>query len=353
VSKSLVLVVPGRLETLTGGYGYDRRIVSGLIGRGWTVSVRELGDGFPFPTADARGDAARVLASIPDGATVLVDGLAMGVLPAEVEHEAARLRIVALVHHPLALETGIDAGAVAALEASERRALAAARRVIVTSRATAARLAGYGVGTDRIDIVEPGTDRAPLATGSSGDPLQLLCVATLVPRKGHAVLFNALEMIPFRNWHLTCVGSIERHRAMAEELRALAFAKGLEGLVEFAGEADSATLPGYYDSADMFVLPTLYEGYGMVVAEALARGLPVVSTRTGAIGELVGNDAGIIVPPGDVSALANALSQVLGDAEADRVREKLAEGARRVRQELPTWDEAASRMDAVLSRVAG
>ena len=75
--------------------------------------------------------------------------------------------------------------------------------------------------------------------------------------------------------------------------------------------------------------------------------------RTGAIAELVGDDAGIVVPPGDVSALANALSRVLGDAEADRVREKLAEGARRVRQELPTWDDAANRMDALLSRVAG
>lgn len=353
MSKSLVLVVPGRLETLTGGYGYDRRIVAGLIERGWTVSVRELGDSFPFPTEVARADAARVLESLPDDATVLVDGLAMGVLPEEVEHAAVRLRIVALVHHPLALETGIDAATAAALEASERRALATARRVIVTSRATAAGLATYGVSPDRIDVVEPGTDRAPLASGSRGGPRQLLCVAALVPRKGHAVLFDALERIGSRHWRLACVGSLERHPAMAEDLRALARAKGLEELVEFAGEADSATLPGYYAAADLFVLPTLFEGYGMAVAEALARGLPVVSTRTGAIAELVGNDAGIVVPPGDVSALSNALSQVLGDAGADRLREKFAEGARRVRQELPTWDDAAGRMDALLGRVAG
>jgi glycosyltransferase involved in cell wall biosynthesis len=351
--KSLVLVVPGRLETRTGGYGYDRRMVAGLAGRGWSVSVRELDEGFPFPTSRARAGAARVLASIPDGATVLVDGLALGALPQEAEREAARLRIVALVHHPLALETGIDASRAAALEASERRALAAVRRVVVTSRATAAGLAGYGVGPDRIDVVEPGTDPAPLSTGSRGGPVQLLCVASLVPRKGHDVLFHALESVPSRHWRLTCVGSLERDPAMAEQLRTLACAKGLDSLIEFAGEADGATLPGYYDAADLFVLATRYEGYGMVVAEALARGLPVVSTRTGAIAELVGDEAGLVVPPGDVTALSRALSQVLGDAEAGGLRERLARGARRVRETLPTWDAAASRMAALLDRVAG
>jgi glycosyltransferase involved in cell wall biosynthesis len=140
---------------------------------------------------------------------------------------------------------------------------------------------------------------------------------------------------------------------MADQLRALACAAGLDSLVEFAGEADATTLPGYYDSADVFVLPTLYEGYGMAVAEALARGLPVVSTHTGAIAELVGDEAGIIVPPGDVAALSAALSQVAGGPASAGVREKLAQGARRARESLPTWDDAASRMDVLLRRVAG
>ncbi len=353
MSKSLVFVVPGRLETLTGGYGYDRRIAAGLVERGWSVAVRELDDGFPFPTVDARADAARVLASIPDGATVLVDGLALGALPAEAEREAARLKIVGLVHHPLALETGIGAADAAVLDASERRALAAVRWVVVTSRRTAAALEGYGVSAGRLDTIEPGTDRAPLARGSLGGPLQLLCVAALAPRKGHELLLHALVSIPSRQWRLTCVGSLERHPATADHLRALACATGLDSLVEFVGEADATALPGYYDSADIFVLPTLYEGYGMAVAEALARGLPIVSTRTGAIAELVGDEAGIVVPPGDVAALSAALSRVVGTPAAAGVRETLARGARRMRETLPTWDDAASRMDALLCRVAG
>ena len=165
--SALYVVIPGELDTRTGGYGYDRRIIAGLRDRGWTVNVLRLDDSFPTPTPAARSHAAQVFAAIPDGSTVLVDGLALGALPEEVEREASRVTIVALVHHPLAAETGIDRALAAALEVSERRALAAVRSVVVTSHATAARLADYGVTADRITVVEPGTDPAPIARGSA------------------------------------------------------------------------------------------------------------------------------------------------------------------------------------------
>jgi glycosyltransferase involved in cell wall biosynthesis len=348
------LLVPGRLDTLTGGYGYDRRIVSGLSARGWTVAVHELHDSFPFPLPEARAGARHVLASMPDDAVVIADGLAFGALAEEAELESSRLRFVALVHHPLAAETGLGAADAASLDASERRALATARRVVVTSRKTAAALPRYGVGGDRIETIEPGTDPAPLATGSGDGPLQLLCVAALIPRKGHDILFRALAQLPHRRWRLTCVGSLERQPDMAVSLRTLARSLGVEREIVFAGEAGPSTLPAYYDSADVFALPTLHEGYGMAVAEALARGLPVISTDTGGIPALVGEKAGLIVPPGDARAFADALAQVVDDAPAAlALRRRLAAGAREVRGTLPTWEDAAERMDAVLTRVAG
>jgi glycosyltransferase involved in cell wall biosynthesis len=347
--RPIVFIAPGRLDTWTGGYGYDRRMVAGLRHRGWAVEVEELDESFPTPTPAALAHAARLLAAIPADAIVLVDGLALGAMPAVVEAEAARLRLVALVHHPLAAETGIAPTRAALLATSERRALAVARLVVVTSRATASTLEGYGLGTERLQVVEPGTDRAPLARGSGGPFLQLLCVATLIPRKGHDVLFDALGAISDCNWRLTCVGSPQRHPNTAERLRASLRIRGLEGRVELAGEVDVTTLAAYYDRADLFVLPTLYEGYGMAVAEALARGLPVVSTTTGAIAELVPSEAGLLVPPGDVDALAAALSQVLGDSG---LRARLAEGARHARERLVSWEDASARMAHALERVA-
>ena len=398
---TLYVVIPGDLETRTGGYGYDRRIIAGLRARGWAVDVLRLDDSFPAPTPAAREQAARVLAAIPDGALVLVDGLALGALPDEVEREAGRLRIVALVHHPLAAETGIDPGLASVLEISERRALAAARSVVVTSRATAATLADYGVTADRLAVVEPGADPAPIARGSGGagalgadafrpataalkgcatsDPqpsaidhepsavaqqasaivhepsalshqrcdVALLCVATLTPRKGYELLVRALAAIPQRNWRLTCAGSLDRDAPTVARVRELIRDSGLEDRVSLAGDLDAAALAVEYDRADLFVLPTLYEGYGMAVAEALARGLPVVSTATGAIEDLV-RDGGIVVPPGDLAAFTAALSGVMADA---RLRARLAEGARRVRDRLPTWDTAAASMAQALERL--
>lgn len=345
---SLVLIVPGPLETLTGGYGYDRRIIAGLRDRDWSVEVRELDHTFPRPTAAACRHAASVLAGIPRGASVLIDGLALGALPAVIEREAARLRLVGLVHHPLALETGLAPDVAAELEVSERRALAAVRLVVVTSRATAALLEGYGVGADRIAVVEPGTDRAAVARGTTGGPPHLLSVAALIPRKGHDVLFRALATIADRDWRLTCVGHLERDPPTVDRLRAQLHALRLEHRVILAGEADPATVHAWYDRADVFVMPTLYEGYGMAVAEALAHGLPVIGTTTGALPELVGSDAGVLVPPGDPDALAAALARVVLDAD---FRDRLAAGARRVRERLPGWDDASEKLAVVLKRV--
>jgi glycosyltransferase involved in cell wall biosynthesis len=314
---------------------------------GWWVDVRELSGAFPAPTPADREQAARVLANLPARSVVIVDGLALGALPDEIERAASRLRIVALVHHPLALETGIPDALRRTLLESERRALAVARRVVVTSHATVAVLADYAVPTEKVRVVEPGTDPAPIAAGSGGEIVQLLCVATLIARKGHDHLLRALAAVPDRNWRLICVGS-DRDPLVSRKVRDLVRQLHLSDYVTFAGEADTATIARHYDAADVFVLPTLYEGYGMAVAEALARGLPIVSTTTGAIPDIVPDHAGTLVPPGDVPALTAALSSVLGNSS---LRRRLAEGARRARSRLPTWAMAAAKMGVILETV--
>ena len=86
----------------------------------------------------------------------------------------------------------------------------------------------------------------------------------------------------------------------------------------------------------------------MAVAEALAHGLPVVSTNTGAITELVGTDAGILVPIGDVEALTTALRTVIEDPV---LRARLRDGAHRARLRLPSWDDAAVALSLALERL--
>jgi len=343
----IAFVVPGDLASLTGGYGYDRQIVAGLRERGWAVDLVLLGHGFPWPDAAGLWQAAAQLAAIPDGMTVVADGLAFGALPALAAMHAARLRWVALVHHPLALETGLHDHQRQQLFDTERRALAHADRVIVTSAATALALADYGVAARRLQVVMPGTAAAPLATGSSAGSgtVSLLCVATLIPRKGHMLLIDALAGLQDRDWTLHCVGSTTHHAATAAGVRAAIARHSLGSRVQLHGEADGEALQAFYDRADVFVLPSLHEGYGMALAEALARGLPVVSSTAGAIADTVPSAAGLLLPPGDGAALRRALARVLDDPA---LRASLAAGARTARLQLPSWAQAVERFENVL-----
>ena len=349
MTPSLVVIVPGHLNTRTGGYIYDKRIVTGLSARGWRLDLHELDDSFPEPTRAALAHAASVLRQIPAESLVLVDGLAFGAMPEQVEEASSRLCFVALIHQLLADAVGLRREVAARLRTSEQRALASARGIVVTGHASALRVADYGVAPDRVSIVEPGTDPSPIARGSNNGPLQLLCVAAVTRGKGHDVLVRSLAAGPHRNWHLTCAGSLDRDRVMVDELRARLRTANLIDHVTFLGELGDAALAACYDAADVFVLATLHETFGMAVAEALARGLPVVSTRTGAIPHLVGVDAGIVVEPGNVAAFTAALSRMLDDTN---LRARLRAGATRVRERLPTWDLTIDRMADALTQFA-
>ena len=345
---ALDLIQPGDPSTLTGGYLYNRRVLEVLAARGWRTTVHRLDTSFPTPTPAALEQACQVLAAIPAQRLVLVDGLALGGMPDLIERHAQRLHLLGLVHHPLALETGLSAATAAALQRAEHRALAAVRGVIVTSRATARALAGYAVPAERIAVVEPGTDRAPAARGSGGGPPELLCVATVTPRKGHAVLIEALGGLRQHDWRLTCVGSLQRCPATVAALRRQISALRLDASVRLLGEVDAATLARCYQRADLFVLPSYHEGYGMALAEAVAHALPVVSTQAGAIAETLPAGAGVLVPPGDSGALAAALDRLLEEPE---LRQRLAQVAAGARAALPDWAQAGRRFAAEIQRL--
>jgi glycosyltransferase involved in cell wall biosynthesis len=202
-----------------------------------------------------------------------------------------------------------------------------------------------GLSHNDVVVVEPGTAKAPLAAGSGSADVHLLTVATLNPGKGHLTLVEALARLPHRRWRLTCVGSLTRHPETAGAVRAAISRLRLDAYVTLAGELSELDLDVFYDRSDVVVLASLRETYGMAVAEALARGLPVVATATGAIPALVGDAAGLVVPPGDGTALTAALTRMLDD---EPYRARCAAGARRVRERLHDWDEAARRLAVAL-----
>lgn len=344
------LVVPGPLDQRTGGYLYDARMVAELDAAGRTVVVHEVDGRFPDVDGDARAALDDALAAIPDDDVVVIDGLAMGATPDVVGRHAHRLRVVALVHHPLADETGVSEADRRHFEATERDALAHARGVVVTSPYTARRLAAFGVNADRVRAVTPGTEPGPMAEGPGrSEPPVLICVGTLTPRKGFDVLVRALAQLDDLEWRCDCAGSLDRAPGYAREVLEAVERSRLTARVRFLGELPAGALDEVYRRATLFVLPSFYEGYGMAFAEALARGLPVVGTTGGAIPDTVPEGAGVLVEPGDANGLAAALRELLEDPGR---REVLAEAARAHARALPDWGTQAGRFGEAVDELA-
>jgi glycosyltransferase involved in cell wall biosynthesis len=344
VVKAAVFAVPGDLATPTGGYAYDRRIIAELAALGWRIDVLTLGDGFPFPTADTRAAARARLAELPPVPPVVVDGLAFGALPDEAQALHTSHRLIALVHHPLALETGLTTVDRDALRTSERSALRRAHHVVATSATTAQLLStDYDVPTDRLSVVAPGTDRvAPRPRKREGEVV-LLSVGAVIPRKGYDVLVAALAQLKQLPWRLVIAGDRARSVDTCRRLEANIAGLGLADRIALLGAVSEGALASLYADCDLFVLPSRFEGYGMAYAEAIAHGVPVVATSAGAIPDTVPAAAGVLLPPDDVDALALALRRLI-ENPADR--ERLAAAARAVT--FPSWREQGALFARVL-----
>ncbi|MEQ1670278.1 MAG: glycosyltransferase family 4 protein [Hyphomicrobium sp.] len=339
-----IFAVPGDLRSPTGGYAYDRRVMERLADFGVSVTHLALPGSFPNPTDADIAETLRVLADRVTPSVLVVDGLAYGAFTKPML-DALDGRVIALVHHPLFLETGLPHARKLELRGSETAALQRADHIIVTSRATKRILTEHlNLSPHKMTVAEPGTDPAGRATGT-GMPLQILSVGAVLPRKGYDVLVEALAKITDLDWRMTIAGALDRHPAAVEALRAAIETHNLGDRVKLAGKVVPATLERIYESADLFVSASLFEGYGMVLAEAMARGLPIVTATGGAAGDTAGQAVALHVEAGNVNELAAALRQALTDK---KLRDRLADAAWDAGRTLPTWHETARRVAAVI-----
>ena len=286
----LTWVNPAGLARRTGGTLYNARVVDGLRRRGWRVEVLQASHG-PVPS---------------QGLTV-VDGLVF--LDVLVEGTT-----VALVHSPLHRERGGD------WRERERRALARADHVAATSQLSLDDLGVQGL------VFAPGTDPAPTSTGDG-----VLCVAHLIPRKGHRLLLDALDLLqnPPR---VRCVGALDADPAHARSLTE-------DPRVDWLGELQD--LEAEYARAGLLVHCAEFEAWSMVLDEALARGLAVVTTEAGALERC---RAQVRVISRDPRALADALQDWSHPERRPPMRPTAAL--------IPTWDEVCDRWSQWLSEVA-
>ena len=321
-------ILPGDVDDPSrpsGGNVYDRRLAAGLAHAGWTVREHPVAGAWPTPSTVDRLALARLLAGLPDGALVLVDGLVASV--ESLAQHASRLRFVVLLHMPPG-----DA------------VLDFATAVITTSHWCAAQ-----VRHPHVRVATPGVDPVPLAPYTSTGA-RLLCVAAVSHHKGHDLLVPALASLGSPQWRLSCVGTVTRSPDYVARLRRGLWAHGLHDRVAFTGPLHGRQLHAAYAGADLLVLPSRGESYGMVVTEALARGIPVLATEVGGVPEALGHaEAGLLVPPDDPARLAGALQSWLA---SPALRASLRAGARSRRTTLPSWSRTVEAVAGVLSSTA-
>lgn len=347
-------MLPGDVDDATvpsGGNAYDRRVCHGLGAIGWRVHEILVPGSWPRPAARAREALARAITALPDGAVVLLDGLVACGVPDVLVPAARRLRLAALVHLPLADETGLAPAEAADLDGRERETLHAVHAVVATSRWAARRLVEHhALERTRVHVVAPGADPAPVAPGTDGAS-GLLCVASVTPRKGHDLLVESLARVADLTWSCTCVGPCGRDPEHVARLRRLIDQRGLADRVRLTGAWTGERLAAAYAAADLMVLSSRAETYGMVVTEALARGIPVLATSVGGVPDTLGRTPdgevpGLLVPPADPAALADALRRWLS---SDQLRHRLRLAAGRRRARLERWTETSARMADILA----
>jgi glycosyltransferase involved in cell wall biosynthesis len=275
-----------------------------------------------------------------------VDALARIVSAPHLDRWRKERPVVAMVHE---LPSVAAPKALLDREREYEEPLLRAEGLISVSPHGASILEERGVPAARIRVVPPGFDRLPKGDGTqlpvrNDETVRALCVAQWIPRKGILDLVQAWTLHERPGKSLELVGETDADSVYAASVRA-AIADAPEGSITVSGPVDDATLAVAYATADFFVLPSRYEGYGVVYAEALAHGLPVVACSVGPVPEVVGEEAALLVPPGDVEALCGALDLLLNDAG---LRDRMSVAARRRARELPRWEDTAAAFLRVL-----
>ena len=339
-----VFAIPGNKDRRTGGFIYEATVLDQLNAMGCQTAHLILPDSFPNPTPTDMERALDALRAVPETQPIIVDGLVFGAIdPAGLATVNAPL--IAMIHHPLGLETGLSDDESSFLLQNEAAAIRHADHIMVPSPHTRDILVrDFGADPARTTIALPGFKRPQMAHAPADPPL-ILSVGLLTERKGHDVLIDALSQITDLAWQAEIVGK-DHDRKTATTLREQVHRLDLTDRVRFMGELDEDTLAQRFSAASIFALATRYEGYGMVLSEAMLYGLPIVSCSVGAVPDTVGN-SGILVPVDDATAFADALRQLL--TVSDTYTSFQAKALIRAKA-LPTWEETAQKfVDAINS----
>ena len=353
------LILYGDLETMTGGFLYDRMMVNTLREQGDTVEVLSL-PWMPYGPSLFLNASLSLIKKLKKGLFDLV-------LEDELVHPSffilnTALRslikrpIIAIVHHLRSYEERPDwqnrfYGII------EKRFLGTIDGFIFNSRATMDAVIPWTKKTVPSVVAYPGRDRfrltiteEELASRVRRDgPIALLFVGALIPRKGLHTLISALATLDPGIWHLTVVGDQNRDVRYMKALRRQITDSGIVDRVSLLGEISDPHLATLYERSQVLVVPSSLEGFGISYLEGMGFGLPAIASQRGGAGEIVAHgENGFLVSPGDVRTLASYVLELAQDR--DRLL-KMSRAAQETFLAHPTWTDTGRATHDFLHRM--
>lgn len=335
----LGLVIYGSLDTLSGGYLYDRRLVEYLRARGDRVRIVSL----PW-----RNYAAHLTDNLrfrlPPGLDLLIQD--------ELNHPsllAANRRwhpypVISLVHHLRSSELR-PGWQNAVYRIVEQIYLRSVDGFIFNSKTTESIVRGLTRDTKPGQVAYPPTDRfgpplseAEITARATEQPLRILFLGNVISRKGLHTLLKAIGRQPAL-FRVDVVGSLAAEPRYTKKIEALIAENRLSSFVFLHGPLDQEPLVERLRQAHVLVVPSSYEGFGIVYLEGMGFGLPAIGTTAGAAAEIIEpRKTGYLIAPDDSESLAGHLRSLAED-RGRLTRLSLNARQRYLRQ--PSWDETA------------
>jgi glycosyltransferase involved in cell wall biosynthesis len=350
------LLIYGSLDTVSGGFIYDRHLVQYLEEQGDRVEVISL----PW-----RRYALGLLDNLNSGLKRRLGRAHFDILlQDELVHPScfwlnqrlcSRINypVVAIVHH-LRCREQHGAWPARLYRRVEKRYLASVDGCICVSRTTAQDVRDLLGREPSLTVASPGRDGLPGAVSPAGiearaiapGPFHLIFVGNLIPRKELHTLLTALANLSGDHWRLTVVGSLDLDAPYVKAIRHQIQAMGLSPRVTLLGTQPAPELAARLAASHLLVVPSSYEGFGIVYLEGMHFGLPAIASTAGAARELIRHeDNGFLVPPGDAASLTRYLSLLMEDRQ---LLTRLSLAAHRSVAAHPTWNESAAKIRGFL-----
>lgn len=352
-------VIYGALNTLTGGYLYDKMVVEGLVALGHKVEIISL---------PSRSYPGRLLYSVSPH---LHDRLLTGRFDILIQDELCHPTlfwvnrrfhrqtgpvILALVHHTLSSEPR-KKWLNKILATIERQYLSSVHGFIFNSKSTSKQVASLVNQQCPEVIASPAGDRfgPPLSSAAisarNQQPgvLELVFLGNVIPRKGLLSLLAALAKVDSKIWRLSIVGGLDFDSTHTAKARKLSEQLGIEDLVCFLGAQQDKKLVEILNNSHIFCMPYAYEGFGIAILEAMAFGLPAIVSTEGAAAETIRHkENGFLLAPEDMSGLGPILHNLYHDREELTA---LSLSARESYIQAPRWQDTITTVESFLEKM--